>query len=235
MADPFETYYATLSSPEINLDPPLKAMFDESVPTLSGGDGGVTETGRAGRKAFTEWGGQGVRKLDFGLVIDGTADIRPEGTRVGVASDRSVEFRISRFDRLAMSPNDFTRPPIVNVAGASFPAAALDIDWIVSNMTWGAAIVGDDGARVQQDVKIQMIEYVEADILLTKNVSGPKSTKITGKHRLSMVKKGDTLETIAVRTLRKAGRWKEIAKLNGLRGVKIPAKLVGKYLKVPLQ
>jgi nucleoid-associated protein YgaU len=48
------------------------------------------------------------------------------------------------------------------------------------------------------------------------------------------VKKGDTLKSIAARLLGASNKWQVIEKANkGLRGWKIPAKFVGKTIKVP--
>jgi len=227
-------YYAQITSPEVPMNPAWMAYFDEKVPTLSGGEGGIEIGGRPQRKSFTEWTGNTPLKLDFGVVIEGFAEADASG-RV-VTAERSVEIRVSRLRRLASSPGDYVRPPLVNVAGASFPALALDVDWMISSVTYGDAIVSDDGARVRQDATISMIEYVAADIMLQKN------PVVTGKpkpnYRMVLVKRGDTLPKMAARLLKSAKRWKEIEKLNAnlkLRGPKFPARLIGKKVRVPLR
>lgn len=202
-----------------SVDPDLsvEGIFGADSPTLSGGAGGWAETDRAKRKAFTEWQGNDPRQMVVSMMFDGHAD------------DDSVEPECAILHRLGESEGDFKQTPVVMVEGAAIPPLALDIEWVISGIAWGAVIRDGSGVRTRQEVSITFLEYVEADVLFVK-----KNTLGTvPPWRLYKVRKSDTFPIIAARLYKKASRWREIAKLNNMRGPMILPRYVGKKIKVP--
>lgn len=122
------------------------------------------------------------------------------------------------------------------------PIGGGGVTWVIDSLEWGAEHRNQALQRIYQEVSVTLREYVEADVTLTptekhKAKKGGRDRDGKGKssggatNRIYVVKAGDTLATIAAAKLGRASRWREIAKLNGLRD---PNHLkVGQRLKLP--
>jgi nucleoid-associated protein YgaU len=162
-------------------------------------------------------------------VIDGRS------VQGGAAVVSSVEQPIASLTKVARSPQAFARPPLCEVTGPGVPAQALDVEsWVVTGLSWGAAERNADGTRTRQEATLTFMEYVEPDTALSKipNVTGRPGAK----YRVVKVGKFRDLSKLSAHYLKKANRWREIAKLNGIRGTKIPAKIVkANKIRIPLR
>ena len=168
---------------------------------------------------LTQWSGRNLITMDLDLLLDGYRD------------GRSVEPQLTALEALATRGPGMLTPPPLRIYGA-VPRAGLK--WVITGIdyTTTPAVLRKfpSGERLRQDTTVHLMEYRDETTL----VSLPRGDATPSPPTKYMVKRGDTLKTIAARRLGKSSRWPDIAKLNtGLRGPKLAASWVGKTIKVP--
>lgn len=199
--------------PEVN----ITVMMSEEQPIVTGGFGGWTHIPRPKRSVMTEWAGRPGLQMEVGLMFD------KFDTRTSIESD------LDQLEKLAKHPNDFQDPPIVTVDG-SVPYRGKE--WVINDLIWGAMHFSTEGRRTRQQVTVVLLEHIRGEQLAASPAKRNRDKKGgAGKATIYVVKKGDTLSSIAARKLGKASRWGELAKLNDIRDPKSID--VGQRIKVP--
>ncbi len=93
--------------------------------------------------------------------------------------------------------------------------------YVIDGLEWGAELRREDGLRVRQDVTVTLLEYAEAEVVVTpvqQVVNRPKPPGAPPKPsgRVYTVRAGDSFSKIALQQLGRVDRWPEIPRLNGL-------------------
>lgn len=194
-----------------------------SITCLLGADGGKL-TGGYGvwnqiavprGDPLTQWTGRSLYTMDLDLVVDAWR------------KQTSIEPTLAKIDQLASRIPASLTPPAIRLYGA-VPKPGLK--WVITGIDWGDCLrLLKSGARARQELTLHLMEYRnETQLSNLKVAAKPKPP------RQYKVKKGDDLKKIAARMLGKSSDWPQIEKANkGLRGWKLPAKWVGKTIKVP--
>lgn len=195
------------------------ALLGPSGARLTAGFGKWEEVPVPRGTPFTQWTGRSLLAMDLDLLLDGWSN------------HRSVEGDIANVELFALRPGQATRgksrptPPPVRLFGA---VPHPEVTWVVAGIDWGDDLRDPHtGHRLRQGLTLHLLEYVEETSVSALPPPPPPPRKYKVKH-------GDNLKTIAAKMLGKSARWHDIAKLNkGLRGWKLPRKLVGKTILVP--
>jgi hypothetical protein len=201
----------------------LTLRLDEEPASMTPQVPRIEQVEIAYRAARTWWAGQAPGELSIPCLLDGFPS-------------SSIEGRVERLE-------DMARPRSAGKAsGAPSPlqiagnVPGTDRLWMIAGLDQRDAI-WRNGFRVRQHFDISLTQWVpleEAD------TPGRKNQRTAGgaKRRRAnyTVKSGDTLTSIALRQLGSAKRWKDIAKLNPVRGKarRSPSDIrVGQSLKMP--
>lgn len=207
--------------------PPLSLevmMGDGTV--IATGYGGWEEVPRPRRVAMTVWNGIAPLRLAIPVLIDGLTD------------GRSVEADVRLLERLAGLDEHVDEPPTLTVnANGAIPHDLKQEPhnrWVVELLEWGDALRQEDGQRIRQEGDLTLLQFIEDEHL--RDLKPPahrrrKSKKGKHGHGTYVVKRGDTLQSIAAKKLGSSKRWHDIAKLNKIRD---PKRIhVGQKLKLP--
>lgn len=182
----------------------------------SEGFGGWAEIDRPRDVSMTEWQGSKPFKLNVPIMFD------------GLSANVSQEDNIDRLENLGYKLPGQKEPPIINIGGVVFGKLTF-WRWVIQNIDWGDSIRREDGVRLRQPGVVTLQQYVASDTIRIINAHHSKHKR----SRSYTVKKGDTLQKIAAKLLKKSSRWKDIANLNNIRD---PKKIkVGQRLKVPVK
>jgi hypothetical protein len=196
----------------------LTAPLGPTQPEITDGRGGWTEVARPRKPAIAEWEGPAL--------VKGTLEIILDAWRTGGTTTRAQAV----VNALApLSPK--SEPPTVYVYGV--PQIPSTIPWLVQSVTWTDWLERHDGQPARVTVSFELLERRFGEVV-TRTSAAKRSAGRHGtpaKTRTYVIKKGDTLSSVAARMLGKASRWPEIAKLNGLRSSQ-PIK-VGYKLRLP--
>lgn len=192
----------TISCPMLGYN--VRALMGEEAATVTAGYGGWVVTNRPRRVGISVWEGRSPYSMTLPLRLDGWK------------LDDSVDGDIAILERMALPFGEYKTPPPVSV---SRPAPHNQLDWVINNLEWGANIIRKDGVRLRQDVTITLMEYVIDDILQFAGAAAAarENARQQSESKLYVVKRGDTLISIAVKQLGSASRWTEIADLNNVR------------------
>ena len=205
--------------------------------TPTGGYGGWERIARPRRKALTEWQGNEGLSFDLTFVFDAIRDDYGAGVEPtcasldllgGIGEGEPALCRIHS-DPAGLIPYGFGRNP--------------DKLWFVESINWDGdeTVYNNVGNRVQVTGSIVLTEYIKDERLeeqssVARRKAKKKPTKKGkgkkgAKNKTYIVKRGDSLTSIAARKLGSASRWREIGKLNGIRDPKNIK--VGQRLKLP--
>lgn len=196
-------------------------------PAKFGADGGWKITSRPRRIAVTEWDGWQPQTLSIPIIFD------------GFGWDGSVEPLIAQLYGFMRDTRGTSQPPVLHLDG---PIQGAGLNWILMSIDQGDELRRNDGARTRAYFTLNLVEYVPLDYAI--NVPPPSpaaaavaaapataATAASPSGRTYTVKRGDTLAVISQRMLGNAGRWHEIADMNGIRD---PRTLrVGQVLRIP--
>lgn len=214
------------------VDPPGPAVFAFAGPDPAkfSSDGGWSLQPRPRRSGFTEYDGVAPYTLTVPVLFD------------KLDTGDSVEAEIETLRRLMrdrVGPR--AEPAVVQVAGASVPLTHLV--WVIQDLEFGDEIKRNDGARSRAFVTVTLYQYLAADILVSVKASPAQAaqermgvasvggTASVTTSRTYTVRQGDTLSSIAASQLGSAGRYTEIASLNGIRDPN--AITAGQVLRLP--
>lgn len=174
--------------------------------------GGFEQRPRPERSPYLHWAGTALLSMSIDIMLDGWT------------GQTSVESQIALLEAYVRPTAPGTRPLPIGVEGA-VPYQGLQ--WVCESLHWEPANRRDsDAARIRQAGTITLVQYMPADVRVQTTVA--KKTKQTQY----VVKRGDTLMTIATKIYGNAKRWPEIAKKNGIKGGARDIK-VGQKLKLP--
>jgi hypothetical protein len=183
-------------------------------PADSAADWEVIDRPRAA--GITEWQGRHNKRLEADLIIEGWVT-RDDG-------GRWIEDHIATLEEM------LDTPLTVRLVG---PIPFWGLRWAIEHIEYGKEIRDIvTGRRMRQHVVVRFVEYIQPEDL----AKLPRAAAAPAQTRQYTIVKGDDLQKIAQKTLGKAGRWKDIEKLNpGMRGIKLDAKKFapGKKIKVP--
>ena len=198
-----------------------EVMLGTGDPTPSGGFVNIEEVARNDNVALSSWNGAPLLKLEVPVLFDGFVD----GTDQQPAVDAVAGLAVAA---------DTPPSPIVAAGPIPYPNRT----WLMAAPTWGRATRDADGVLVRQEMTLNLVEFVDPDTIHFADQGGaPSASTAAGgkksKARTYTVKQGDTLLTIAAKTLGKSDRWSEIARYNG--GIRDPRKQLkpGRVLRLP--
>lgn len=191
-------------------------LGSETGAKITGGYGNWQAVAVPRGAPVTQWTGRNLYTQDVDLLLDGWA------------TNRSVEAQCAAVETMATRPASLDTPPPVRMFG---PVPHANLQWVITGIDWGDALRRPDtGERVRQPLTLHLLEYREETTL----EALPRASAAARPPRKYKVKHGDNLKKIATRLLGKSSKWPQIAKANPpLRGWKLPAKYVGKTIKVP--
>ena len=199
----------------------LTALPGPNEPTISDGRGGWAEQTRPRKTSISEWTGPALHKAHVELLFDAWV------------AGGTVDSLMQVLDQMApRSP--MSEPPIVTVTGS--PVIPPTIPWVIQAVSPAEWLRRADGRTARVTVGIELLEFRVADLVVVRPSPAKRSVVRNGTSTPSTaksytVKAGDTLASIAAKTLGSASKWSSIASLNGIRD---PNKLkVGTVLKLP--
>src|SRR4051812_1893738 len=221
-------------------------MADER-PDITQGYGGWDEVARPRRSPLTTFRGSPAFHLTLPLLLDGWRTNTP------------VERDISALEQMGRPTAADGEPPRLKIDARGSALPGQGRTWVIDTITWGEALMNQNGDRLRQFFTLALIEYV-ADIHLqeqapaqrrrakaktVKTARGAAKKRVTAKRSPTAKKRagtlavvgssdwgqGEDLVSIAARELGDASRWVEIAQLNGLRDPR--AISPGQVLRLP--
>lgn len=185
-------------------------------------DVGLDDIERPKRKGAIDWTGS-----------------KPGGWAVPVLFDEwrgdgNAEGALGNLTGMAKVPDNEDTAIKVRVLGISQISGATNTrEWFIRSVAFAddPKPIWRGTLRVRQAVVITIVEAIVADQIKVRPAQAARDRNGNAKTRTYTVKKGDTLQRIAVQQLGSAGRWREIADLNKIRD---PKKIkVGQKLKLP--
>lgn len=212
-------------------DPPgnVTALLGMERPDVSAGYGGWEEVERPRRSTVTSWKGQPARRLSLSILLD------------NLVEGRSIEGDIRRLERMAL-PRPDGPPPTVTLAAVGGVIPWKSATWVIDGIAWGDALMNSHGNRVRQAATITFLQYVSDELLQASPAKKRRKQKrdrdgavhgvrVSAKKKRYVVKRGQTLRSIAAKELGNSKYWTVIADLNNLRD---PRSIkVGQTLRLP--
>jgi hypothetical protein len=203
--------------PEDHSDLAILVELGDDVPDLDQGYGGWTGTPKQRDLALSNWPGYDLKTAPFDLHMDGLEARQPID---GIYDN--IEALAGR-GRKAL-PGE---PPklIVDTAGlfrhdvTVFP----DARWVIASLAWSNdsddQATDDNARRLRAACTVVLMQHNDATRLPDRALRAAlkHQAKHPPGHKTYTVMPGDTLVSIARRKLGDAGRWRELADLNGVR------------------
>ena len=185
---------------------------------------------RPRRQSVEEWQGIDVQEQSFTLMFSGYFD--PD---IGEQADVTAE--TVKLHNLAAPPGG-AEPPILSLSGPVYGIGSED-RWRVKQISPGEPRRRvSDGRVCQVQYEVTLTQFLYTAVVAVVSPAAAAEAAIadaggasTPGGRTVTVVKGDTLSRIAQRELGSAGKWQQIATLNGIRD---PNSIrVGQQLKLP--
>lgn len=188
-----------------------------SSASASSGQSGWQLVTRARRKAATEWLTYNPWVMSMQCLLNNGPTLTNESVELACLAIESFEMPV-----IGSVP---PQPPLVVVSG---PVPHSDLFWVCSRLefpnTETAVIRNSDGTRVQQKFSIELTEYSPSSAVSSSSLSPAQRAQLSSGagvgavngSRSYVVKRGDTLQSIAARQLGTVSLWAEIGTLNGL-------------------
>lgn len=203
--------------------PTLRFGFNPTTVTPSGGVGGWEEVARPRRTAVVSWQGRPAKRIAFTLTFDGWPD-------------QSVEDDCRILHNMGEPRAPGKPPPELRLMYG--PYGTGDQTWVIEDLEWGEELRDSELRRVRQEVTVTLLEYRSPDFALSpadrhkrKHKADKDGKRHKGRHAAYVIKRGDSLASIAVQTLGRASAWRDIAEANGIRD---PEHLrTGQRLRIP--
>jgi hypothetical protein len=205
------------------------------APIVVAGYGGWSRVSRPRKKAITEWVGRDSVSIELPFLIDTLEDNQ------GIFTEDTIGY----LEYLAAIGKNEPSPPLFQLKTKPAPLMphgfhrANWVKWFVEILSWEreTIIVNQAGNRIRAGGTVTVTQFVQDDKLAA--LSGAQKDKASnpggGRRKTYIVKKGDTLHSIAARkdVYGDAKKWKKIADANGIRDSKGLKKLIGKEIKIP--
>lgn len=207
--------------------PTLRFQWNPDQYARQLGVGGWAEVPHPRRKSSTEWQGLPLHRVSLDLLFDAARarkrDVEPELHRLYLMSV-PIGWKVGQ-------PAPSAEPPVLAIDWAE----GRSYRWVVNNIEWQhVARDPDTNRRVQARVRLDLLEYVAAEITATPVAKAQAATSgaaAPAAARTYTVKGGDTLSGIAAKQLGDHKKWPKIAELNGIRD---PRRLqIGQKLRLP--
>lgn len=196
---------------------------EQVIPT--GKAGGWSEILRPRRLAISHWDGQPLEGREFTLVFD------------GFSTDDSQEEQIQKLENMAKPRESGKAPPILKL---DYGRMGENKHWVISDLEYGQEHRGSQLNRVFQAITVRLVEFVDPEIQMSHvkrkkerdkdkgkgdgkgkkdgdDKDDRKNVSRHGERKRHIVKRGDTLASIAAKQLGNANEWKRIARLNDIR------------------
>jgi hypothetical protein len=210
--------FVRFRSGDVNVMVRVGGTEKNNAANLSEGYGGWEAVRRPRDRALVEWLGHEPMMLTIPIMFDG---LRNTNTNWGA----SVESAIKLLEHLTHKLAGYDSPPRIFAEGDVIPFS--DREWVINNIEWTGDDVRrpEDGERVRASATIELLEWVDYDVIQSKTSSAKKRKNSTSKKSVHTkqkkgkykVKEGDTLKKIAKSELGSAAKWKDIADFNGIR------------------
>jgi hypothetical protein len=155
--------------------------------------------------------------MDVPILFDGWQD------------EEGCEIDIGRLERMALPPQPHSEPPVIRVSGGT---PGDDINWVINDLQWGDNVIWDTIhgvlVRLRADCVVKLLQHIEVQAVAARGQSPGSGI---GHPRFYVVKKGDTLGSIAVKMYADRKKWKLIARANNIHDPK--SIHVGQRLRIP--
>jgi hypothetical protein len=165
------------------------------------------------------FGGGGNRVLTLQLFFDVTEGINGKPVP-DVRSETNKIVALTRIERV----NDHPQPPVCSVDWGEQPPPGSDFPFVgvVTSLNQTFTLFRSTGQPVRANLTVTFMEALDA--VMNKKETDPDVTTY-------LVKRGDSLSTIAARVYRDATRWRVIAEANRIDDPRRPP--IGKRLDIP--
>jgi nucleoid-associated protein YgaU len=187
--------------------PPIEVMFNPNSYTISKSvewkPPVLTTTGAAtadsGTNApTTSFGGGGSRRLELELFFD-TTEAEPDARDVRLQTDRLV--RLTRIERKN------GRPPVCDVSWGTTRTEDFPFTGIISGLTQRFVLFDQAGRPLRAYLNVAFTEFLNRED--DERITDPETTT-------RVVRRGDSLATIAAEIYRDPAEWRVIALANGI-------------------
>jgi hypothetical protein len=165
---------------------------------------GSTPTNRDLDAPPLQFGGGSSRTLTLELFFDVTEPVDKKGQKVSIADVRQETGKIVALTRKQSDP---PHPPVCVVSWGNSPPANSDFPFVgvVTNLTQNFTLFKKDGRPVRAKLTVVFTEYLDPED--NKRETDPELTT-------RIVKRGDTLSSIAAEVYRDPTLWRMIAEAN---------------------
>lgn len=170
------------------------------------------------------FGGGSCRILTLELFYDVTEPIERKGVKIAIADVRQETNKIVKLTRIQRVEKKEEPPPVCEVAWGHQPPPGSDFPFVgvITSLTQNFTLFKSDGRPVRANLSVQFTEFL--DPARDKRETDPELTT-------HIVRRGDTLSSIAAKIYRDPTRWRIIAEANRLSD---PLRLdIGQALIVP--
>lgn len=145
------------------------------------------------------FGGGEARSLELELFFDTTEAVDPSQRDVRVQTDRIVQLtRISRKNG---------RPPVCTVSWGRNESEDFPFKGVITNLTQRFVLFDQDGRPLRAHLKVTLTEFLNRED--DERETDPETTT-------RIVRRGDSLASIAAEVYRDPGAWRVIARANGI-------------------
>ena len=186
---------------------PVRVLLG-SQPAAPVADGGWVVVTRPKKSGFTVFEGYEPHTMELSILFD------------GFAQGRSQEDDIDALNTIMRNPVGLMKQPSpVKLEG---PVPMVDATWVIQSIFFDSSTLvrAADGNIVRVAATVSLIEYVEADVLISANPSPVRTVMASVPQVVPQtytVQEGDTLPSIAARKL---GSWSEYTTLMALNNLR---------------
>jgi hypothetical protein len=189
---PPRKYYYTFTADSGSI---VRVMRGTAPPKMTGGMGGWQIVNRPRRSGITQWTGYEPYQMEVPVIFDGWHN------------QESVEDDIRRLNMM-QTGMPYQPPPTLQIDGALPISGAT---WVISTIDWGDIVYWKqtptgDFVRLRQDAVVHLLQYVEEDRLMIRNVGLP--------HVYTPMRKGMSFRDVAKEMYGSPKRWKDIKNAN---------------------
>ena len=195
----------------------FKVLFNPTTYSISSSVTWEAEASRELNAPALSYGGGAGRTLTLELFYDVTEPI--DGTRID-----DVRKETNKVVTLARKDRDLGRPPVVAIEWGAAPLTGSDFPFfgVVSQLNQTFTLFRADGTPVRATLSVTFTEFADPKI---------DQRKLDPEFTTRIVKRGDTLSSIAAELYGDPALWRVIAQANRLDD---PRRLeIGRRLEIP--